>query len=265
MPNQDVEALVSLGLSAFQSKIYLTLLKVDEANVLTIAKTSNVARQEIYRVIGELQNRGLVEKVLAKPVRYKAVPIEQIVPNLLLRINEEKSRAHNKAMQLLERHRNRKTKMLDHEKVDSFLLISENTALSSRIRNAIEVTQKSMKLVTPGNKFVPALFDLAGYLQAALERGLTIKWLINKRLNRDEAPAVLSKLLKFPNFKLRYISGASLLTFGLYDSNSLLVATDPKLNYCRSQALCTNVFPFLELANNYFDTLWINSVEIEHK
>ena len=257
--------MVALGLTVLQARIYLALSRAEEANITTLSKTTNIARQEIYRVINELQNRGLAEKVIAKPVRYRAVQIKEAVPHLLFRINEEKIRVHKMAMGLLERHRTQKSKPVYHEKDGRFLLIGEKTLLSRRIRNAIEATRKSIKIVTPGRKFVPALFDLASSLLAALERGLTIKWLMNKRLNKDDPPKVLSQLLEIPRFKLRYVAEGALLTFGLYDNNTLIVASNPKLNYGQSQAVWTSAFPFLELANSYFDMLWVNSVEIEHK
>jgi len=247
-----------------QARTYLTLSRAEEANITTLSKTTNIARQEIYRVINELQNQGLAEKVLAKPVRYRAVPIKEAVPQLLFRINEEKIRVNKMAMGLLERHRNQKSNLVYHGKNDRFLLIGEKTLLSRRIRNAIEATRKSIKIVTPERKFVPALFDLADSLKVALERGSTIEWITNKRLDKDESPKVLSQLLEIPRFKLRYVAEGALLTFGLYDNNSLIVASNPKLNYGQSQAVWTNAFPFLELANSYFDMLWINSVEIKH-
>ncbi|MCW4053298.1 MAG: hypothetical protein NWE84_00040 [Candidatus Bathyarchaeota archaeon] len=259
---KDVETLVALGLTTLQAKIYLALLRLGETSIAPLSKTTNIARQEIYRVIKELQDQGLAEKVLAKPIRYKAELMEEAVSNLLLRINEENVRSNSKAMQLLERHRSRKRKSSYHEKKDSFSIISEKTLLSRRIRKAIEATRKRIKIVTPGNKFVPALFDLSASLKATLERRVAVKWIINKRLKSYETPAVLSQLFEFPNFKLRYVTEGSLLTFGLYDDNRLILATNSKLKYADSQALWTNVSPFIELANNYFSTLWVNSVEV---
>ena len=103
---EDVEALVALGLTTLQAKVYLTLNKLEEAK--TKSETAKVARQEIYRVMNKLQNLCLVEKVIAKPVRYKAVPMQEAVPHLLKRIHEKRLESHNKAMQLIERHRHKK-------------------------------------------------------------------------------------------------------------------------------------------------------------
>jgi sugar-specific transcriptional regulator TrmB len=256
---KDIETLGALGLTVLQAKIYLTLCKTEEANIITLSKLTNIARQEIYRVINELQNRFLVEKVLAKPVRYKCVPIEEAVPHLLHQINEERSKLNNTATQLIERYRSQNRKPFQQENENKFLLIPEKVSLSRRIKKAIEASQQNVKIVMPGSKFMAALFDLSHSLGAALERNLTVKWLINKRLDLTEKPSSLKYLLKFPDFKLRYISAGSLLTFGLYDENSLIVASNPKLNYVQSQAVWTNSVALVQLANNYFRTLWANS------
>ena len=215
-----------------------------------------MARQEVYRVIGELQNRGVVEKVLTRPVRYSCVPIEEAVPYLLSQRNEERIEMNRKATQLLERHRRLIKKPAQQEDGNKLLLIPEKKSLSRRIKKAIEASRKNIKIVMPLRKFLPALFDLSYSLEAALERNLAVKWVIDRRLDLTEKPVSLERLFKFPGFKLRYISERALLTFGLYDENTLIVASDPKLNYVHSQAVLTNAVPFVELANKYFNTLW---------
>jgi len=259
LQNKDIEALATLGLTTLQAKIYLTLAKMEEANIITVSKATNIARQEIYRVINELQNRCLIEKILARPVRYRAIPITEAVPHLLIRVNEERIESHNKVIQFLERHRHKKPRLKFQENVQKFLLIPEKTSLSRRINQEIAASQKNIKIVMPSNKFVPALFDLSDSLTAAMQKGVTVKWIINKRLAPDGKPTILEKLSKFTLFKLRYVPHVSLLTFGLYDENTVIVASDSQLNYVESQALWTNAVPFVKLASNYFDSLWASA------
>ncbi|MEX2723761.1 MAG: helix-turn-helix domain-containing protein [Candidatus Freyarchaeota archaeon] len=57
-----IQTLTDLGLTFLQAKTYLNLAKLGKANVQTIAKASNVARQDIYRIMPSLQKLGLAEK-----------------------------------------------------------------------------------------------------------------------------------------------------------------------------------------------------------
>ena len=71
-----INSLMELGLTLVQAKIYLTLTKLDNATIKAISKNSNLARQDIYRIIPSLQKLGLVEKIIDKPTKYKATPIK---------------------------------------------------------------------------------------------------------------------------------------------------------------------------------------------
>jgi hypothetical protein len=62
--DQDVEALTGVGLTTLQARIYLTTASLEKATIKTISKTANTARQEIYRAVAELQEKGLIEKVI---------------------------------------------------------------------------------------------------------------------------------------------------------------------------------------------------------
>jgi DNA-binding IclR family transcriptional regulator len=53
-----------------KSKVYLTLATLGKADVKTIAKASNIARQEIYRIMPTLQKLGLTEKIITNPTMY---------------------------------------------------------------------------------------------------------------------------------------------------------------------------------------------------
>jgi len=103
---EDVKVLVGLGCTLLQAKIYLALVKLEEANIIEVSKATNVARQEVYRVINELQNRGFVEKKLSRPVVYEALPIQETVPNLLKIMQGKMNETQAKALELMEREKN---------------------------------------------------------------------------------------------------------------------------------------------------------------
>ena len=48
--DKAIETLTGLGLTVLQSKVYLALAKEGKSTVKGIAKTSNIARQDLYRI-----------------------------------------------------------------------------------------------------------------------------------------------------------------------------------------------------------------------
>lgn len=59
----DTKRLKEIGLSNTESKVYLTLLKLGEANVSEISKSSGLHRTNIYDDIEKLKERGLISYV----------------------------------------------------------------------------------------------------------------------------------------------------------------------------------------------------------
>ena len=46
--DEHIQTLIGFGLTLLQAKIYLNLAKLEKADVTTLSKASNVARQDIY-------------------------------------------------------------------------------------------------------------------------------------------------------------------------------------------------------------------------
>jgi len=105
--DEDVQALTSIGLTVLQAKVYLTLVKLGKATIKTISKTAEVARQDIYRVTSELHKLGLVEKVIAAPNEFKAIPLTEGISILLQRMHEERAESHKKIKKLMRRYRDK--------------------------------------------------------------------------------------------------------------------------------------------------------------
>lgn len=73
------EALVGLGLTKNEAKVYLALLKLGKATVVEITKQSHVHRVNAYDVLERLQEKGLIATVfLANKKVYEAANPDQL-------------------------------------------------------------------------------------------------------------------------------------------------------------------------------------------
>ena len=77
--------LSELGLSNSQAKLFLMLTKSKSLTAKAISVVSSVSRPDVYRVMTELQEIGLVEKLITVPEEFQAVSIEEAVSILLRR------------------------------------------------------------------------------------------------------------------------------------------------------------------------------------
>jgi sugar-specific transcriptional regulator TrmB len=89
IPEEYIEILAELGLTHTEAKIYMNLLCLKRATANNIHRKSNVARQEVYRILSDLQEKGLVEKVIDKPTKFKPIPASDAISILLQRRNEQ--------------------------------------------------------------------------------------------------------------------------------------------------------------------------------
>ena len=56
---ETVQTLVNLGLTVLQAKVYLSLAKSGVSTGRATAKAAKVASQDVYRVLIELQEKGI--------------------------------------------------------------------------------------------------------------------------------------------------------------------------------------------------------------
>src|SRR5208283_2799774 len=88
--NDDaIEIFEELGLTFLQAKTYVALVTLGEAAIKEISKVSNVARQDIYRIMPTLEKLGLAECEISKPTLYRAIPLKEGSSMMLHKMIEE--------------------------------------------------------------------------------------------------------------------------------------------------------------------------------
>lgn len=78
-----VESLVDIGLTEYEAKAYVALLKLGPASGYQVAKESGVPRSTIYEILAKLMTRGAVlTQSFAEQTRYAPVAPEQFLGRL---------------------------------------------------------------------------------------------------------------------------------------------------------------------------------------
>jgi len=89
--------LEEFGLSEYESRAYLALLKHDSLTVSEVAYHAQIPRTKAYAVVKTLVRKGLAELLDKKPVRCRALPPEETLENLLL-LEEKRVKAMKKEL-----------------------------------------------------------------------------------------------------------------------------------------------------------------------
>jgi len=257
--NEDIEALVALGLTTSQARVYLAIDKFREANMSTISREIQVARQDIYRVTSELYKLGLIEKVISSPIRYRALPLKQAVSILLERIHKERIEAQRKAMKLLEKQR--KTIAAPQLPIleQQFVLVPKKEALLRKVTHSIENAQIRIDAVCSWKISEKAFFELSESFQKTLERGVSAYWISDKPSNPRMVHKDIVDVSKSSLFWHGVVPWVPKQAIAIFDNAEVYIASNPETGFLESDALWSNCPTLIRLAKNWFDYFWSSS------
>jgi sugar-specific transcriptional regulator TrmB len=98
----SAERLVELGLTTYEAKAYLALVRRDASTAAEVARLARIPRQRIYDVLATLVEKGLATQRPGSPTRYSAVSPEFAIERLVLARREELDRLERTSREMIE-------------------------------------------------------------------------------------------------------------------------------------------------------------------
>jgi HTH-type transcriptional regulator, sugar sensing transcriptional regulator len=164
MQNELTARLVAIGLTEYESKVYLALLGEHPATGYQISKASGVPRSMVYEALGRLEARGAV----LKSVEEKATLYEPIAPAALLDRYEREAR--ERAAEL----RTRLTPMYTIEKSGRIWNFSGRREALLAAEELIGAAQRELMLVLTDADVVALHAGLAAAHARGVELGVML-------------------------------------------------------------------------------------------
>jgi sugar-specific transcriptional regulator TrmB len=96
-----VPQLTRLGLTSYEAKAYLTLIRRDSFTAAQVARQSGLPRQRIYDVLGSLVQKGLAVARPGTVVKYAATPPDLAIELLLASHREQLARMERDAQAMV--------------------------------------------------------------------------------------------------------------------------------------------------------------------
>lgn len=260
--HEDVEALIGLGLTFLQAKVYLALVKSGTATIKEISKTAGVARQDLYRITSELQKLGLVEKVIAIPTEFRAIELTSGISLLLQHVHQKEAETHKKILKLMQRYKGKNVKAKPLEAGPNFILIPEGKAVTLRTIKALENAQTSMDSIISWKKFSYLMLNAQEFrLMEALKRGVKLRFITEKPEGEKQLPRIVETLGKNYSFAVRYLPAAPLAHIGLFDKREVFINTSTTGNLTETILLWSNCPSLAVVVYDYFEILWLTAME----
>jgi sugar-specific transcriptional regulator TrmB len=262
---RNIKTLNQLGLTVNQARAYLALVKLGSASAKEISKVSNIAQQDIYRVMPLLQKLGLVERLVASPNLFKPNSPEHGLSVLLRNREKENSILHEESTRLIEELSQRTASTDDRQDVAQFSIISGKKTILMKSRKAITEARESICVLTPWKQSAKNTRHFLALSKRALSRQVEIRFILY--LPEEEADVFLKMmphLREDSRLRARFIFKEKPVTFSVFDREQVFFATQ-KGSLGDAAILWSTNTNFATFSQNYFDMLWETAQESPKK
>lgn len=258
------ELLGEFGLTQYEAKLYLSASKLGSATASQIGKASGVRREEVYRTLPKLEKAGLVERVLGRPVKFKALPIDDGVSMLIKR----KEDVAQRELAALSRKREMLLRMLSEERSvvggedndGQFILISDRDLVAKRMDTLINGARNSIEIADSIVNIIRFLLNYEDPLKEAIKRNVDIRILTDFPDDDEALQSMLVNRLPKYGIYLKYVDDIP-SQYVLFDRNEVMLATAVNGSISDSKSLWTQDSNLVSLIRRDFQDMFENSVD----
>jgi sugar-specific transcriptional regulator TrmB len=255
----DTKVLTQLGLTSFQAQVYLTLTKLGTSNAKTIAAIDRLDRANVYRVMTDLQKLNLVEKMLTKPINFKAVPINEAIQMLLENRNKEYQEIEIKSKELIEKYKKASIEKPEVEECQ-FSLIPENKAIVRKIKEMNERCKEEYDFIFYGRAFFEIFDEAKSYFNNLLKKGVSVRLIVYL----DEGEKLYKEIAGLPRnglLNIRYTSKPPSAMLLVCDGKEALINTTTS-PHIKENSLWSINHVMVSILQDYFNQRWQEAKQI---
>lgn len=264
------EILTKLGLTKVQAEVYLTLTKLHEAPIKVISATAKIDRAHVYQVMRGLQEKGLVQKILATPNRFKAISLQEGMKILLERKAKEFTEIEEKAIKAVQSMQQNKNEDDLQNSEDQFVLIPGKETHNREFIKLFKNTQINYDgIFSRQDDFCWYMLKehedgKDGVTRMLLHKGVKIRLIVCNPENKNLPRAVLKTfrdLSKIGDLKIKFAVSCTAPMFGIIDNKAIFRNTGSAHEWMEKPSLYSTNRRLVEIAQGYFENMWQISVE----
>lgn len=261
---ETASELADFGLTKTQAKIYITLTALGVASASEIATLSKIRREEVYRIIPQLEKHGIVIRKLKKPKMFSAIQPEKavylLIKNKLDTMKEEIDKLQQKQAELISK---LKTIELPVEQDDcSIEVIPKQDNLVMKL---IDMTQNAKRRIDALASLENLKYGYINYsrnLKEKLRKTIEIR-VVTERHKPNVFTKELMRYSEASNnrIELRQVEELPFNLMIVDDSEAIWGGFHPKDQ--NPQSLWTNDPTQIGILKTTFGSLWQKSSDIE--
>jgi sugar-specific transcriptional regulator TrmB len=252
------ETLSRFGLLKNEIKVYLYLARSGEKKASEIAEAISLHRTETYRILRDLEKKGILFSVFEKPLKFTAVPLDKAIDLL---VDAQKMR-----IKLLEKEKESLVELwlsipqprVEKETKELFQMLQGEQQVALKANELLGKAKKEFQIFVPDYYLAQLYYsDFTDKLKHKLDK-LDITLLIE---NSPKSVFFIKKI-QWPTHKYRMVNAQNLPCFMISDRKELLIAfhethgkqaSDRKKD--RTAAIWTNYTAFIWTLQMLFSKL----------
>jgi len=242
--------------------VYLALARIGPSRILELSKTSNVTRPDVYEALEKLQHLGLVEKIIKRPVEYRATPLDEGLTLLLKTKENQYQKVRTETQILRDTVRREKLEPQNQTENPQFVLVPEGETVIQRISTAIENAESSIEGVLSWKRFSRGISStFAESIEKAWTKNVEIRFIVEKPPEDKTSKELVQFFREKPHTQIRFVRGHPNTVFGIYDRKEVYVIVVSKTDLPSSPALWSNDGALIALASDHFEMLWATATK----
>jgi sugar-specific transcriptional regulator TrmB len=246
------QALSKFKLNKNEIRVYLYLARFGAHKAKSIAEALGVHRTEGYKILRRLETQGLVSKIMERPMKFVAVPLENVLNNLIEERRQKIHEMEQKKAQLLKLWATLpEPESVSHEK-ETFQVLEGKKHISVRLAELLGNSESTFNMVVSDDNLIwlyntPFLDDIEEKVQ---NDGLSMKMMTNY----SPTSSYVMEQLEMGDGDFSYMKGEEMPGFFMNDSGEmiLLMANDKNNVY----GMWTNYASMVQSYRVLFDLLW---------
>jgi sugar-specific transcriptional regulator TrmB len=246
-PTEIVENMLQkLGLSKKETQVYVYLALSKERKAGEIAEALNLHRTNTYRILGDLEKKGLVSSVFEKPLKFIATPFDRAVDALIETKKLSIQRLERKKKALINVWLSLPKPEIEEHRKEVFQILEGEAQIDLKAAELIQNAQREIN-VFASEEDLPRFYN-SGVMDT-LEK-LSKKRSINLLTNNSPKSRFFVEKIKVHNKRYASADKASVPTFIFADQKQLIFMIKKRT------ALWTNYEAFIKALTALFNELW---------
>jgi len=260
-----LKALVELGLSPIDAKVYLLLTKRGPKKGKELLEVLKINRQQLYRSLKSLQSKGIVSSTLERPARFSSIPTKQVLDMIIRNKIDEASKLRQQRREILS--------VLQSAEIGEysdasarFTVVEDEKFIFAKIRQMVEDAKNEILVSASGLSIIQA--KRADMLKTLTRLDIPFKILTNvSSTNLSTIEEVVKKIGYSEKYQGRHIDLEENLfpKFVICDEDEmifLITKEEMPSSHKNDTGLWTNSKPLINAFKTFFDGLWREALDM---